>query len=477
MFHKKNRPTIASFIWMLSASSLSLTACSLGPDYKHPDDAAPAAWNDPQGGLTAAWPSATWWQGFGSPELNDLMTKAQQGNFDIAAAVARVKEADAQALIAGAPLFPSVGVGTAATRERTVDAGTKGTGSTYNEYNPLLSASYELDFWGKNRAALESAKALANASRYDRATVELTIMTEIASTYFQALELQDRLKIAEENYKNAKDTLDGLQDELTVGTATALDVAQQDTTVATLSAVIPPLRQQLRQTIDALAILIGQPPEKFDVAPASLAHLSEPVVTPGLPSELLARRPDVAEAEANLISANANIKEARAAMFPSITLTAAGGYESAALAGLFSPGSTVFALSAGLTQPIFEGGLLEGAYQFNKARYEELLADYHKSVITAFGNVEDALNAVRQTAEQRKEQQDSVDKAQLAYDLAMAQFHAGTINILTVLSTETALFTARDTLAQVQLAHLQAVLQLYNALGGGWLPAQEKNNG
>jgi multidrug efflux system outer membrane protein len=463
---------------MLAVSLASLTACSLGPDYQHPADPVPAAWNDPQGGLSTAWPSATWWQGFGSPELNNLITKARQGNFDIAAAVARVKEADAQALIAGAPLFPAVSASGNATRERTVAAGTKGGGGmTYNEYNPLLTASYELDFWGKNRAAVESAQALANASRYDRATVELTIMTGIASTYFQALEVQDRLNVAEENYKNAKETLDGLQAELTVGTATALDVAQQDATVASISASIPPLRQQLRQTVDALAILIGQPPEKFDIPPASLAHLSEPVVNPGLPSELLTRRPDVAEAEANLISANANIKQARAAMFPSITLTAAGGYESAALASLVSPGSSVFALTAGLTQPIFEGGLLEGAFQLNKARYDELLADYHKSVITAFGNVEDALTAVHQTADQRREQQKSADKAQLAYDLAMAQFHAGTINILTVLSTETALFTARDTLAQVELAHLQAVLQLYNALGGGWLPAQEKSNG
>jgi multidrug efflux system outer membrane protein len=460
----------------LIAPIILLSACSLGPDYKHPEMSVPSAWNDQQNSA-AAWPSATWWQGFSSPELNNLITKAQQGNFDLAAAVARVKEADAQARIAGAPLLPAVSAGADATHERTIASGTSGVGTTFHQYNPEITASYELDFWGKNRAALESARATANASRYDRATVELTIMTQIASTYFQALQLQDRIKIAEQNRANAKDTLKGLQTELKVGTATALDVAQQDTTVAALSASIPPLRQQLRQTVDALALLIGQPPEKFDIPPASLIHLTEPKVSPGLPSELLTRRPDVAEAEENLIAANANIKEARAAMFPSISLTASDGFESAALSTALSPASRVFALTAGLTQPIFEGGLLEGAFEFNKARYDELLADYHKAVIGAFGNVEDALTVVRQTTEQRKEQQKSVDKAQLAYDLAMAQFHAGTINILTVLSTETALFTARDSLAQVQLAHLQAILQLYNALGGGWLPAQEKNNG
>jgi multidrug efflux system outer membrane protein len=231
---------------------------------------------------------------------------------------------------------------------------------------------------------------------------------------------------------------------------------------------VPPLKQQLRQTIDALAILTGQPPEKFTLSPGTLIHLTEPQVHPGLPSELLARRPDVAEAEANLIAANANIKVARAAYFPSIDLTATGGYASAALARVLTAPAAVFSLAASVTQPIFAGDAIAGQYAFSKARYNELLADYHKAVISAFGNVEDALTALRQTAAQQHAQQKAVDKAQLAYDLAMTQFHAGTINILTLLNTETALFTARDSLEQVRFAHLQALLQLYNALGGGW---------
>ncbi len=458
---------IACACWIFG----TLAACSVGPNYQRPALAVPGIWNDQQG-QNAVWPAATWWRDFSSPELNNLIVKALQANFDIAAAIARVQEADAQARIAGAPLLPAIGASAAATHERTVASGTSSTGQSFKQYTTSLNASYELDFWGKNRAARESAEAAAAASRYDRATVELTIMTQVASTYFQALQLQDRLNIAQENQDNAESTLKGLQAEMSAGTATSLDVAQQDVTVAALSAAVPPLRQQLRQTLNALSILIGQPPENFNIPPDTLARLTEPVVRPGLPSELLARRPDVGEAEAQLIAANANIKAVRASFFPNITLTASSGFESAALASALSPAGAIFSLSAGITQPLFEGDALEGEYDYSKSRYAELLADYHKAVISALGNVEDALTALHQTADQQINQQREVDKAQQAYDLATTQFHAGTINILTLLNTENALFTARDALVQVRLAHLQAVLQLYNALGGGWPQAQ-----
>jgi multidrug efflux system outer membrane protein len=294
------------------------------------------------------------------------------------------------------------------------------------------------------------------------------VMQSVASTYFQALELRDRLKVANDNVASARDTLKGLQLEAQVGTLTALDVAQQETTVATLDAAIPPLNQQFGETLDALAILLGKQPEAVDVTAGTLGDLAEPEVIPGMPSELLARRPDVAEAEAQLIAANANIAAARAAFFPTISLTADGGYASPALSTLFNPVSRVFSVGAGLTQPIFQGGALVGQYQLNKGRYAELLSDYHKAVISAFGNVEDALVSVQQTAEQLKRQQDAVNTARHAYELTQAQFHAGTINILVVLSTETALFTAQDTLVQVKYSHLNALVALFSALGGGW---------
>jgi outer membrane protein, multidrug efflux system len=455
--------------WLAIMLTAGLAACSLGPEYKHPNIAAPANWRTNEEQARVAWPSTTWWQGFSSPQLNEFITQAQRANDDIAAAIARVQEADAQVRIASAALFPSVEADATATRARQQSISTTGSeATTYTDFSPQLAASYELDFWGKNRATREAAKALAAASRYDRATVELTVMTSVANAYFQALGLRDRLSVAQDNLTNAQTTLNGLKLEQDAGTATALDVAQQETTVAVLNAAIPPLKQQLRQTIDALAILIGQEPEAVDITSGKLADLTEPEVRPGLPSELLARRPDIAEAEAQLISANANIKVARAAFFPSISLTASGGYESDALAGLLTPANRIFALTAGLIQPIFEGGALEGQYDYSKARYAELLADYHKSVISAFGNVEDALIALKQTADQQQRQQVAVDTARRAYELSKSQMQAGTINVLIVLSTETALVTAEDSLVQVEFAHLHAVLNLFSALGGSW---------
>lgn len=442
-----------------------LTACSLGPRYHRPDIPPPKTWAGSVETNAPEWPAADWWHGFASADLDDFIAQAQRANDDLRAAVARVHQADAQQRIAGAPLFPALDAQATAQRAR---APVNGVFTTGNQFSPLLAASYELDFWGKNRAAYNAAAANARASRYDRTTVELTVMAGVAATYFQALELRDRLAIAEANYDNAGRILKGLRLEQTAGTATALDVAQQETVVATVNATIPPLRQQLRQSVDALAILVGSTPEGVDVARGTLDEIRAPPVRPGLPSELLTRRPDVAEAEAQLIAANANIAAARAAFFPSISLTANGGFESSQLAHLLTPANRVWSLGAGLTQPIFQGGALLGQYRLSKGRYEELLADYHKAVISALANVEDALSAFSETADQLERQRQAAAQADRAYQFAQAQMRAGTINVLTLLNTETALFSARDALAQAKFAHLQAAVSLYQALGGGW---------
>lgn len=445
-----------------------LSACNLGPGYQRPDVPPPAAWTGADAQAAAAWPSADWWKGFGSPQLDAFMAQSRQANDDIAAAIARVRQADAQARIAGAALLPTLDASFDASQTRTQGSSGSHTGATFS---PLLSASYALDFWGKNRATRDAAVAAANASRYDRATVELTVMSSVAGTYFQTLSLRDRLDVAQKNLDAAQTILNGLKLQQQAGTANALDVAQQATTVATLYAAIPPLKQQLRQSVDALAILVGATPESVEVNSGTLDGVAQPQVAPGLPSELLARRPDVAEAEAQLISANADMAAARAAFFPSIVLTASGGYASDQLAGLLNPSNAIFSVAAGITQPIFEGGLLQGQSELTKGRYAELAADYHKAVISAFGNVEDALVAVEQTADQEQRQQQAVTAAQHAYEIAQAQMHAGTINVLTLLNTESALFTAQDALAQVKFSHLQALVNLFSALGGGWQQA------
>jgi multidrug efflux system outer membrane protein len=446
---------------------LVLTACSVGPAYKRPDIPPPAEWREaPPGGHDGIWPNADWWHGFGSQTLDDLIAEAQRSNDDLAAAIARVEEADAQARIAGAALLPSVDLGADATRQR---AQVTGVGpETFNTFSPVLSASYELDFWGKNRAARAAARATALASQYDKETVALTVVSSVASTYFQALEFRDRLQVARDNLTNGEKILHGLQMEQTAGIATGLDVAQQETTVALLYAAIPPLQQQLRQTVAALAVLIGKTPESIDVDTGTLNDLTSPRVVQGLPSSLLARRPDVAESEQQLISANADITVARAALFPSIQLTADSGYASSALSSLINPASRIWDLSAGLTQPIFHGGALRGQVVFSNARYRELLSAYHKAVISAFSNVESALVAAQQTQEQQTRQQEAVNKARRAFQFAQTQMSAGTVNILTVLNTENALFSAQDELVQIQFLHLQSMVDLYTALGGGW---------
>ena len=451
-----------------------LAGCSVGPTYKRPDIALPAQWRE-SGGTTgtggasaSVWPAAEWWQGFGSAKLDELIAQAERNNDDLAGAIARVQEADAQARIAGAALLPSLDLGATATRERSKNSSGAGSAQVFNVFNPELSASYELDFWGKNRALRDAARAAAVASRYDQQTVALTVISSVATTYFQALELRDRIQVAQDNLDNGQKILNGLRLEQSAGTATGLDVAQQETAVAILNAAIPPLLQQFRQTVYALAVLIGETPESVDVDMGTLTNLTTPTVVEGLPSQLLARRPDVAEAEQQLIAANADITVARAALFPDIQLTASGGYQSQALTSLVSPANRVYGVAASLTQPIFHGGALRGQVAFSKARYTELLTTYHKTVLTAFSNVESALVAARQTADQQKRQQDAVTMARRAYEFAQKQMSAGTVNILTVLNTENALFSAQDELVQVNFLHLQALVDLFTALGGGW---------
>ena len=454
-----------------TALAIIVMGCSLGPTFQHPETTSPTAWRTADSHQKAAWPQADWWRGFGSGQLNELIAQAEAANYDLAAAIARVREADARARIAGAPLLPSVGATAGLTRQRATPSAATGRvvfPPDTTVVNPAITASYEFDFWGKNRAALEAAKASALASRYDEQVVELTVVTAVATTYFQILELRDRLTVAQSNIAAAQKLLSALQTEQEVGTATALDVAQQQTAVAALKAQVPPLTQQLQQSADALAILVGRSPETLELGAGALGDLSLPAVAPGLPSELLARRPDIAEAEAQLMSANANIRAARAAYFPDISLTAEGGFASVALQGLTGPAGALYAVTAGVTQPIFEGGALRGQLEYSKARYDELLQNYRKAVISAFGDVEDALIATRQTALLVQRQQDAVDSARRAYAISSAQLQAGTVNLQTVLNTENALFPAEDLLAQARFARLQSTVGLFKALGGGW---------
>ena len=293
----------------------------------------------------AAVPPLDWWRGFRSKELTEVIEEARAANLDIAAAVARIVQADAQARVAGAPLLPNVALNGSASHSRSsqsLSGGSGGGGSERDFLSASLTASYEIDFWGKNRAALRAAEQTAVASRYDREVVGLTTVVATANAYFQVLAAQDRLRVARENMRSATRVLNLIQQRLNAGTASALDTAQQESLVNTQRAAIPPLEQTLKQNRNALAVLIARSPERVRIRGGSLRGIATPRVTPGLPSELLAQRPDIREAEANLAAADANVENARAQFLPSITLTGEGGYQSAILRTLLRPESAFY---------------------------------------------------------------------------------------------------------------------------------------
>lgn len=440
----------------------------------------------------------TWSTKFGSPELTRIVEKALDQNLDIAAAVARIEQADAQAIISSSALFPSLTFNALARRMQTpgaitsatsTAAGTGGTGTgattggttttsaagsqllrtrRANFFQLGLNASYEIDFWGKNQDASNAARLLAHASRFDRDVVEIATIASVVNSYFQILTAQDRLRIARNNIKIAETVLAAIKARLDVGTATALDYSQQLSVVATQRAAVPPLEQTLRQTKNTLAVLLGVPPESAVISGGSLTRLRFPTVAAGLPSELLLRRPDVAEAEARLVSQEFSVLQARAAFFPSIQITGMYGLQSIALKSLFRPEAIAWQIAGNLTQPLFDGYNLQGQLNLQKGRYAELAQDYQKQILTAFSEVENALIAIAETSRQLKLQGEAVAAARRAYEVAEARLREGTIDIVTLSTTETTLFQNEDILAQVRLAYFQSATSLYQALGGGW---------
>ena len=456
-----------------------LAACSLGPDYTQPPLEIPEAWRATSTTAAQAWPSADWWHGFGSPELDRLIADAREQNFDILAAIARVRQADAALRIAGAPLLPTASATAKAGWQRSsitterINAGSNvgALNQTYIEtraYSLTPAVSYELDFWGALRAGRDAAAASALFSRFDQQTVALTTVTSVADTWFQALAQQDRIDVARRNLSDADEILRAIRARLDAGTASELDVSQQEALAAGIRAQIPGLQSQLEQLLNGLGILVGRPPEAITVRPGTLNSLSLPELAPGLPSDMLARRPDVAAAEAQLIAANANIRVARAAFFPQVTLSGSAGWESIALATLFGPGSLFATAAATATQTIFDNGLKAAQLEQNRGRYDELLADYRKAVVQAFTDAENAMQAYRYGTEQEAAERVAVATAQRAADIARAQMLAGTLDIVSVLQAQTTLFTDLDLLAQARLTRFQALLSLYKALGGGW---------
>ncbi|MET0905516.1 MAG: efflux transporter outer membrane subunit [Tardiphaga sp.] len=465
--------TLAALVIAASSAGCMLTsdipnpALDIPPRYQEARTAKP----------DAATPSLDWWRGFRSKELTQLMEEAQTVNLDIAAAAARIRQADAQARITGAALLPSLSAGGQEAYSRTSGSSNSGLsigGREVTTYSASLSASYQLDFWGKNRDAALAAEESANASRFDRETVVLTSLAAVANAYFQVLTSQDRIRTAERNIASAQRILDAIKQRFSAGTGTELDVAQQESILANQRAAVPPLRTTLAQNVNALATLVSRPPESVRVAGGSLNGIAAPRVTPGIPSDLLTQRPDIRRQESRLAAATANVGSARAQFFPTISLTGSGGYQSSALVALFNPNAAFFSLVGGLTQPIFDGGLIRGNFELTQAQQEELLQTYRKTVVSAFADVDNALVAIRQANERLRLQREVIRASRRAFELSEQQLRAGTADIVTVLNTQLTLFQAEDTLSQAQLARLQAIISLYQALGGGWEPKMER---
>ena len=422
-------------------------------------------------------PSLDWWRNFRSAELTQLMEEAQTVNLDIAAASARIIQADAQARITGAALLPTL-IGTGQeTYGRTSGSSSSGLtnqGREVQNFSSSLSASYEIDFWGKNRAATRAAEETATASRFDRDVVGLTTLASVANAYFQVLAAQDRIRMANQNVASSQRILEAIRQRVSAGTGTDLDVAQQESVVANLRASIPPLRLTLIQNINTLATLVARPPESVRVTGGSLDRISAPRISPGLPSDLLIQRPDIRRQEAQLASATANIGNARAQFFPSIQLTAGGGYQSSALVSLFQPQAAFFNLVGSAVQPIFDAGRLRSNLTLTQARQDELLQSYRLTVVSAFADVNNALESIKQTSERLRLQRIVVSSSRRAFELSEQQLRAGTIDIITMLNTQQTLFQAEDVLRQAQLARFLAFVSLYQALGGGWEPRVER---
>ena len=453
----------------------ALSGCILGTERPDLNLDVPAAYRE--GGHNAPdahLPGVDWWRGFKSGELTSLMDAAQIYNFDIAVAIAQIVQADAQVGVAGAPLLPSV-TGTSnaqqsQTSSNVAGGGFSGGGITSSQYSLGLSASYMIDFWGKNRATLHAAEETATQQRYNREVVTLTTVVTVANTYFQILAAQDQLRVARRNLAAAERILTLIRQQFSGGTASQLDVSQQETQVATERAAIPPLEITLRQNIAALAVLVGRAPANFTVKGGTMTQIAIPRVTPGLPSELLNQRPDVRLAEAQLASSNFSVESARAAFFPQIQLTAQGGLQSAALASLFGPGAWFYTLSAGLTQPLFDGFLLESQLKLAKGVQLQNLQAYRKAVLSAFSDVEKALVALSQSILAERLDVEAVASARKAFEVSETQLRAGTVNLITVLQTQQTLLTNENILVQARLTKLLAASSLFQALGGGWTP-------
>ncbi|MCM2360315.1 efflux transporter outer membrane subunit [Pseudomonas sp. SR18] len=465
-----NKRSIPSQLSLLSLCLL-LNACAGDPPSVDSGIAPPAAWQFAERDAAQAT-NQRWWTQFGSPQLNRLVEQARRDSVDVAAAMARVRQAQASAVIAGAPLLPEVKFDLTTSHQKLLhgqggpDLDASPSDDAVDNFGASLAASYEVDFWGGRAAARDSALQGLRASEFDQATVELTLLSNVADRYAQTLAARQRQQIAELNLANARNVLDLVQTRYDAGSATALELAQQKSLVASQRRQLPLIQQLAEDAQITLAALLGQPVQNLDLGAEPFQAMTWPTIDAGMPSQLLSRRPDIAKAEAELAAAQANVTVARAAMLPALTLGATLGSDAYKAVDILR--SPYYTLTAGLVGPIFNNGRLSAERDKARARQDELLYAYRGAIINGFADVEKTLSSITRLDQQRHWQTDELQQAQAAFQIAESRYQAGAEDLLTVLETQRTLYAAQDLNVQLRLARLQASIALYKALGGGW---------
>ncbi|WP_157995078.1 efflux transporter outer membrane subunit [Peristeroidobacter soli] len=435
-----------------------LAGCSVTPQYDRPKSDLPESWVTQAAATNDA--SSEWNDLFKDAELEQLMAEALAANHDLAAATIRIEQAKATAKMASSRLVPYASASVGGSRQKELN----GARSLSSSDDSQLSVSYELDLWGGNRANVRAAAARVAAREFDMQTTRLVLQADVASYYFQTLALKDRLAIALKNLEAARSLMSLVEVRYNKGAANGLDVAQQRTALLSIEAEVPELQQSLTETQSALALLLGRVPQDFTIRTETLADVQPPAIAAGQPGDLLQRRPDVRAAEADLVAANADVGVARAALYPSMELSATGVVTNWITGG----SSSVAALAASLSQVLFDGGELRGQVQLADASRRELVETYLQTVLTSVKEVNDSLSAVS-TAERRTSLlTQTVEQAQLALRLATTRYQAGSDDLLTVLESQTSQLNAEDSLVQAKLARVNASITLFKALGGGW---------
>lgn len=458
---------------VLLGFGLLLAGCTVGPKYQRPKVDIPGAYrgeNSTEPSLASAESlgNEKWWNVFQDPVLQQLIRTALQQNYDVRIAASRVLQAQAQLGIARANQFPMLGGGAEAFSERNPKISTAFPSYEANAGQINLSLIWNLDFWGKYRRETEAARASLLASEWGRRAVLDSVVSSVATSYFQIRALDLSLAISKETLATRQDSLRLTNVLAKNGSASMLDVRESEQLVYTAAETIPDLERQIAQQEDYLSILLGENPGGIPRGRLLTEQPNPPEVPAGLPSELLERRPDIREAEANLIAANAEIGVARAAYFPDISLTGTAGFESYELRKLFNASSGLWNTAGTLTQPIFEAGGLRSGVRLAEAQEQQMVLTYKQTVIQSFQQVSDALIAYQKDREFRQQQESLTLSAEEADRLSKVLYQHGGASYLQVLSSETNYYGAELNLAQAQLNERLALVQIYNALGGGW---------